>query len=167
MKKLFGGVIGESRYEKLRAFILRLLLQGKKEIPPDHFLLDIIDLFNKPRMQFTKTSRGAFLNYLRARYERSIQSIENRSTPYFMAIDPASICQLRCPGCPTGAENAHRKDSDRLSFRNRAIMEMTLLDNLLDEVGNHLFYILFYNWGEPLLNKRLVEFIQKAKQYHI
>ncbi len=42
-----------------------------------------------------------------------------------------------------------------------------LFDALLDELGEYLFLIMFYNYGEPLLNKNLPNFIRKAKALNI
>ena len=118
-------------------------------------------------MAFNKTNRSAFQNYIKAKYERFTGQVENQSLPYFIAIDPSSICQLRCPFCPTGVENAAKKDNRELKFRNRALMVPELFDSLIEELGDNLFYLLFYNWGEPLFNKHLPEFIKKAKTYNI
>jgi MoaA/NifB/PqqE/SkfB family radical SAM enzyme len=42
-----------------------------------------------------------------------------------------------------------------------------MLEKLLDEVGDYVFFIDFFNWGEPLLNPRLHEFIQLANSYNV
>ena len=42
-----------------------------------------------------------------------------------------------------------------------------LFDALLDELGEYLFLIMFYNYGEPLLNKNLPDFIRKAAARNI
>jgi len=39
--------------------------------------------------------------------------MEFRNEPYYMGIDPTSICQLRCPSCPTGVENESRRIGPR------------------------------------------------------
>ncbi len=41
------------------------------------------------------------------------------------------------------------------------------LTPLLDEMGQYLFLLMFYNWGEPLLNKALPRFIEKAHALNI
>lgn len=118
-------------------------------------------------MAYQKTNRSAFQNFLLAKYERATGQIVNQSLPYFMLIDPSSICQLRCTYCPTGVENAAKKEGRSLHLRNRTMMTPELFDSIIEEVGEKLFYLLFYNWGEPLFNKNLPDFIRKAKTYNI
>ena len=118
-------------------------------------------------MRFQKTNRSAYLNYLHSKYEAWSGEIVVQSSPYIMGIDPSSICQLRCPICPTGVENESRRVGEKISIRNRTMLESDLFIALLDEVGEKLFYIMFYNWGEPLLNKRLPDYLRKTKSLQI
>jgi len=119
---------------------------------------------------FKKTQRSAYLNFLRAKYEMYTGQIHVKSYPYYLGMDPCDLCQLRCPTCPTGIENESKrsKSADTLIFRNdRTRMTPSLFDALLDELGDYLFLILFYNYGEPLLNKNLPTFIKKANKLRI
>ena len=118
-------------------------------------------------MRFQKTNRKAYLNYLHAQYEAMTGAVLVQSYPYILNLDPASVCQLRCPTCPTGVENESRRMRDPLMFRERAMMNTDFFDALLDEIGEYLFLIMLYNWGEPLLNRHLPAFIRKAKEYQI
>lgn len=118
-------------------------------------------------MRFRKTDRSAYLNYLHSKYEAWNGEVVVGSSPYVMGIDPSSICQLRCPLCPTGVENESRKEGEKISLRNRTMLERDLFDALLEEVGDKLFYIMFYNWGEPLLNKHLPDYLRKAHAHQI
>jgi MoaA/NifB/PqqE/SkfB family radical SAM enzyme len=116
-------------------------------------------------LQFRKTNRSAYLNYLRAKYEAYTGQITVRSYPYYLCLDPCDICQLRCPTCPTGIENESRKSGNAepiLYRQQRSMLSMQLFDALLEEMGEYLFLIMFYNWGEPLLNRNLPAFIRKA-----
>jgi MoaA/NifB/PqqE/SkfB family radical SAM enzyme len=91
--------------------------------------------------------------------------IEVTSYPYSLNIDPCDICQLRCPTCPTGIEAESRKGAtaDEIIYRGqRSMLTSDVFDPLMDELGEYLFLILFYNYGEPLLNKGLPRFIRKA-----
>jgi MoaA/NifB/PqqE/SkfB family radical SAM enzyme len=118
-------------------------------------------------MQFQKTNRNAYLNFLRSKYEMMTGEILVKSYPYYMGLDPTSICQLRCPSCPTGVENESRRSGAKLSLRTRTMMAGDLLSSLLDEVGEYLHFVMFYNWGEPLLNRELPAYIRRAKDYKI
>jgi MoaA/NifB/PqqE/SkfB family radical SAM enzyme len=118
-------------------------------------------------MQFQKTNRTAFLNFLRAKYEAWTGAVDVKSYPHYLLVDPSTICQLRCPTCPTGQENESRKLGTNVTFRNRTMLAGNLFDELLHELGDYLFQITLYNWGEPLLNKNLPEFIRKARALNI
>ena len=114
---------------------------------------------------FRKTNRSAYVNYLRAKYETYTGEVEVRSYPYFLCLDPSDKCQLRCPTCPTGIENESRRNrsGNPLIFRSeRHTLTEDLLEALLDELGEYLFLINFYNYGEPLLNKNLPSFVRRT-----
>src|SRR5436190_14442940 len=110
--------------------------------------------------KFRKKNRSAFLNFLRAKYEAYTGKIQVQSLPYYLCLDPSDICQLRCPTCPTGMENESRHNADgrKVVYREtRSLLSGDLFDSVLEELGEQLFLIMFYNYGEPLLNKRLPE----------
>jgi MoaA/NifB/PqqE/SkfB family radical SAM enzyme len=113
-------------------------------------------------MEFRKAHRVPFENFLRSKYEMWTGEVLVRSHPYYLVLDPTSHCQLRCPSCPTGVENASRKTGGTVRMRERTVLDAGLYDALLDEVGEYLFLIMFYNWGEPLLNRNLPNLIRKA-----
>jgi MoaA/NifB/PqqE/SkfB family radical SAM enzyme len=119
---------------------------------------------------FGKTNDSAYINFLRAKYEMYKGAVDVTSYPYILTIDPSDICQLRCPTCPTGieAESRKGKTAEEAIYRSeRSMLTGDLFDSLLDEVGEYLFLILFYNYGEPLLNRNLPAFIRKASALNI
>ncbi len=118
---------------------------------------------------YKKRNREAYANFLRAKYEAYTHASTVHAFPFYLVIDPSDACQLRCPTCPTGRENEDRRvGGSNISYRShRAAMKPELFDALLDELGPYLFSVMFYNWGEPLLNKSLPEFIRKAHAYDI
>lgn len=111
-------------------------------------------------MQFVKKSRTAFLNFIRSKYSRLNGEIITNVLPYHILIDPSSCCQLRCSMC------LDPKDPNR-RIRHSTLMSPELYASLLDELGEYLFMISLYNWGEPLLNPHLSDFIKRAKQQDI
>ncbi len=120
--------------------------------------------------RFQKTNRSAFWNFLLARHDMFAGTPVSRALPYYISIDPSDRCQLRCPTCPTGIENeARRNHSDELElFRdNRQKLTQERFGSLIDELGEYLFLVMFYNYGEPLLNPHLEDFIRQAKAYDI
>ena len=74
--------------------------------------------------------------------------------PVLAHIDPSLICNLRCPYCPTG---------QRLGLRPPVVIEWDLYKSIIDDIGDYLFELHLYNWGEPLLHKQTPQLIQYAK----
>lgn len=108
-----------------------------------------------------KKTRIAFENFLLAHYERDLRIEQVRSRPFVLLLDPASVCQLQCPMCPTGLENAGKVAHGRTAYRSRGLLNRKVFDAVLDELGDTLFFVHLYNWGEPLLNKDLPYFIRE------
>lgn len=101
----------------------------------------------------------AYLNVLRLRVNMALKRSLINTYPVIAYIDPtASYCPLRCPGCPTGL---------RLGLRKPHMLEWELYKSVIDEIGDYLFDIELYNWGEPLLHRQTPEFIGYAKSKQI
>lgn len=111
----------------------------------------------RPRRQ----SRFAFENFLLAHYERALRVEKVESRPFVLLLDPASVCQLQCPMCPTGLENAGKVGHGRTAYRPRGLLSRAVFEAVLDELGETLFFVHLYNWGEPLLNRDLTYFIRE------
>ncbi len=115
-----------------------------------------------------KKSRRAFENFLLAHYERVLRVEKVASRPFVLLLDPSSLCQLQCPVCPTGLENAGRVGHGRSFYRApRTLLSREIFDAVLSELGDCLFFVHLYNWGEPLLNRNLVAFIRELVQRDI
>ena len=111
-----------------------------------------------------RTNQAALENFLLAHYERQLGAVRVRSTPFLLLLDPSSVCQLQCPMCPTGLENAKQVRHGRARYRKRGMMARELFDAILDELGGNLFFVHLYNWGEPLLNPELGYFIRQLSE---
>ena len=121
-------------------------------------------------LRFKKRNRSAFTNFLRAKYEMLTATVDVSTLPFYICLDPSDRCQLRCPTCPTGIENESRrqKDGGTTVYRaERKILSTDLCRSLLDELGDTLFLVNFYNFGEPFLNSRLHEMIQLTTEKEI
>ena len=101
---------------------------------------------------------AAYANWIRSNLERIAGTERVGARPLKLTFDPTNVCQLRCPLCPTGMEAQDRAHG-------HARLEM--FERLLDEVGHYLFLIDFYNWGEPLLNTHVENFIRAAAKRRI
>jgi MoaA/NifB/PqqE/SkfB family radical SAM enzyme len=73
--------------------------------------------------------------------------------PTHLQIEPTNACNLRCAVCPV-TEGLNRP---------AGFMDFDLYRRLLDEVGESVFLILLWDWGEPFLHPRICELISYAK----
>ena len=87
---------------------------------------------------FQKVNHAAYANFLQSKYELYTGAISVRSRPYYLGLDPSSVCQLRCPTCATGVDNeTHRQRTGATTFRhNRSMLHGDLFDAVLDELGD-------------------------------
>ena len=76
--------------------------------------------------------------------------------PYVLYIEPASICNLKCPGCLAYDEAYHK-----------ALLGIDGFKNALDKYKDYLYDIELYSWGEPFLNKYIFEMIRYAKKHRV
>jgi MoaA/NifB/PqqE/SkfB family radical SAM enzyme len=112
-----------------------------------------------------KGSYKAFDNFLMTKYERLVRVVKPRSYPYVMTIDPSSICQLRCRGCMTGLDNEFRKRRQGSRVKGPlARLKHDVVESILDEFGDVMFYCNFFNWGEPLLHENLPDYVAAASE---
>ena len=79
-----------------------------------------------------------------------------RHLPTFVSVEPANICQLRCPECPVGRGSGKRKGSDA------TYMSMEIFERVLQQVQATAHTMQFYFQGEPLLHSQLPTMIAKA-----
>lgn len=73
--------------------------------------------------------------------------------PFSISIEPVSVCNLKCPECPTGAG---------LINRPAGMLTRTVFLELLTELPPSLFYLNFYLQGEPLMHRELPAMIKLA-----
>jgi len=80
------------------------------------------------------------------------------SRPVVAKIEACSACNLACEGCRSG-HLIVEYPAGNISMQDFGI--------ILDKMGKYLFEIVFYNWGEPLMNKKVPELIKMAHQHNI
>ena len=81
-----------------------------------------------------------------------------RHAPLFVSVEPANICQLKCPACPVGM----RDTGVQVSRYPEKFMSREVWARTLSEVRETAWIIQFYFQGEPLLNKNLPAMIREA-----
>ena len=89
-------------------------------------------------------------NYYASRRSRKP---EISALPLALSIEPTTACNLGCPECPSGLKSFTRPTGT---------LKPEVLENLLDEIGDTLFYLTFYFQGEPFIHPGMTELIAKA-----
>ena len=78
-------------------------------------------------------------NLLKNRVSYAISNISKSGKvsgmPVSLSIEPAAICQLRCPECALGSNQL---------IRSNKLMDFDLYKRVIDEVGPTLLYLLLY-----------------------
>lgn len=96
----------------------------------------------------------AYSNVGKLRLNMLLRREAIKNYPIKAYIEPTLFCNLRCPACPTGLQ---------LGLRPSSSIDFDVFKSALDEVGDYLFELWMYNWGEPLLHKQTPEMIRYAK----
>jgi MoaA/NifB/PqqE/SkfB family radical SAM enzyme len=99
---------------------------------------------------------------LRKRHNLALQQVNKQLLhrrdvvlPHILHVGVTTLCNLRCPGCPTGTKALGRK-GEHLDF--------DLYCRVVDELRHTLMFMLFWDWGEPFLHPRLADMIRHAKK---
>jgi pyruvate-formate lyase-activating enzyme len=93
------------------------------------------------------------LNLYLSRWQEACGHTRMLARPIKLTVEATNICNLRCPACFTGAQ---------LPGRPKTHMPLEFYQRLLDELGDYLFTLEFFNWGEPLLAKQIFPMIERA-----
>ncbi len=75
-------------------------------------------------------------------------------SPLLLMVEPTNICNLKCPMCPSGAGEMTRPKGQ---------MDFALFKKAVDEIGDKLILIQFWNQGEPFINKSFLDMVAYAK----
>ncbi|MBV1880032.1 MAG: radical SAM protein [Pseudomonadales bacterium] len=99
------------------------------------------------------------LNFLLVHYEKARGIEILKSYPYLFVFEVTNVCNLKCPFCLTGKGISG----------DRAVRHVTFEEakKIIDEVGDYIYLLQLYTWGEPLLNKDIYKIIEYAKSKRI
>ena len=75
--------------------------------------------------------------------------------PFTINFEPTTACNLRCPECPSGLRQFTRPTGNLKSDFFRAT---------LDQLAEHLLYLIFYFQGEPYINPAFLEMVRHANE---
>ncbi len=78
--------------------------------------------------------------------------------PISISIEPTSICQLRCPECPTGMG---------VLKRSRGSIELQHFKKVVDELSPYLIYLNLYVQGEPFMHPQFDVLVRYARSKSI
>ena len=81
-----------------------------------------------------------------------------RSWPESLSVEPASVCNLRCPECTLGGGRLQRPGQ---------LMDLATFDNALQPLAPRLVSCQFFLQGEPTLNPNLCQMIATTHRRQI
>ena len=102
---------------------------------------------------------NAFLVYLSYLLSVVFKFCKRFGFPISISIEPSSVCNLKCPECPTGLDELTR-------FKGH--IDFNLYKKIVDELSPYLMNLTLYFQGEPFLNKeifKLIEYSAKIKMF--
>ncbi len=93
-----------------------------------------------------------FLRSMRYFYQWNRRVADIDYPPFVVSIEPTNYCNLRCPMCP----QSEKRDIDY------GLMSTELYAKIINEIKHYAREVILNIGGEPLMNKRLPEFVQMA-----
>lgn len=73
--------------------------------------------------------------------------------PISISFEPTTSCNLRCPECPSGL---------RAFSRPTGMLQKDFFKETIDDIHQHLLYLIFYFQGEPYLNPDFLDMVKYA-----
>lgn len=104
--------------------------------------------------RFDNVPLRKILNWIRVEASVGVKPAKPWGWPTHLQIEPTTLCNLRCARCHV-TEGMNRPAGH---------MELDLFKKLIDEIGDYVFLILLWDWGEPLLNPAIYEMIAYARR---
>lgn len=101
---------------------------------------------------------NAWLNYRSFKSAVKSKSPIHPGLPVSLSIEPTTSCNLRCPECPSGL---------RSFTRSTGMLRQETFEQIINELHQHLSYLILYFQGEPYLNPSFHEFVRYANSKKI
>ena len=100
-------------------------------------------------------------NAIRTEISYRRRTVDVRSMPYLLFLEPLYYCNLDCPLCDRQVfPDARRDDAGKIA--------LDLYDRVLDELGPYLFQVQIFGQGEPMMNWALTgEIIRRTRARRI
>jgi radical SAM protein with 4Fe4S-binding SPASM domain len=93
------------------------------------------------------------LNWIRTEASIYVKPRQPWGWPTHLQVEPTAHCDLRCALCPVSGDLG----------RPRGFMSLELYRRLIDEIGDYVFLLLLWDWGEPFLHPELDQMISYAR----
>lgn len=107
---------------------------------------------------FRLISRKKLLNFLQLKISYFFSILTgntvHKGSPAFLSIEPATLCNLRCPECFTTQPSFTRP---------KGTLTKDIFQKIINDASAYSFYLNLYFQGEPFMNPELVDFIAMAK----
>ncbi len=78
--------------------------------------------------------------------------------PVSISFEPTTSCNLRCPECPSGL---------RAFTRPTGMLQNDFFRTTIDDIHQHILYLIFYFQGEPYLNPDFLSMVKYASDKKI
>ena len=114
--------------------------------------------FDEVPIPAKKLSRKQITNLFMLGMDTVLKRENLLAYPPILQIEPANICNLKCPLCPTG---------NGVMKREKGFMSMETYKRVLDEIGDYLLLTILYGWGEPFLHKEMAAMIKACTERNI
>jgi radical SAM protein with 4Fe4S-binding SPASM domain len=98
------------------------------------------------------------LNLLLTRVSRKLKLSRPLNMPPNIMIEPTNVCNLKCPGCPTGR--------NQLPFK-KGRMLLSDFRKLVDQLGPYAIYAQLWGFGEPFLHPDILEMVAYCKRFDL
>jgi len=97
-------------------------------------------------------------NLLLMKLQMQQRRIAPTAFPFILTVDPINACNLKCPLCPTGVGAPGRPQGK---------MALDQFKKIIDKLGDYLYEVNLFRYGEPLLNKDIFQMVEYAHQHNI
>ncbi len=134
---MLAGLVSKS-FKVIQAFFTRSILIECDRIP----------------YHFHNVPIKKILNWILVEASIFIKPKKPWGWPTHIMMEPTTHCNLKCALCPV---------SKGLK-RPKGHMDYGLFKKVIDEIGDYLFFVLLWDWGEPFLNPASYEMISYARK---
>lgn len=113
--------------------------------------------FDQIPLSATRLSWKKRWNLVKIGLNRLFPIARTMGRPYMAHISPSNLCDLDCRICPSKDE----------ATKARMLLPFDTFKKFVDEAGETLLYMIFWSWGEPILNPNLSKMARYAADRNI